>query len=127
LDRQIGIAATPRQKINLYERIAGIQDEEFLDHAKAAEALEAILQIDGAHEGALTSLIRHYRVLDRWEDVVNLYEKKLRIVTDDKRRVELLLAEGRVMVEQIGSPERARKVYERVLEIDPQHGPALES
>jgi tetratricopeptide (TPR) repeat protein len=127
LERQIAIAATPRQKINLHERIAGIYDEEFLDHAKAAEALEAILQIDGAHEGSLTSLVRHYRALDRWEDVVNLYEKQLRIVTDDKRRVELLLAEGRVLVEQVGSPERARKVYERVLEIDPHHAGALES
>lgn len=127
LEKQIAISATPRQKINLYERIAGIHDEEFLDHAKAAEALDAILQIDGAHEAAITSLIRHYRVLDRWEDVVNLYEKHLRIVSDEKRRVELLLAEGRVLVEQIGSPERARKVYERVLEIDPHHAGALES
>ncbi|HZF55627.1 MAG TPA: tetratricopeptide repeat protein [Polyangiaceae bacterium] len=127
LEKQIAISATPRQKINLYERLAGIYDEEFLDHAKAAEALEAIHQIDSAHEAAITALIRHYRVLDRWEDVVNLYEKHLRIVTDEKRRVELLLAEGRVLVEQIGSPERARKVYERVLEIDPHHAGALES
>ncbi len=127
LERQIAISATPRQKINLYERLAGIYDEEFLDHAKAAEALEAVLHIDSAHEGALTNLIRHYRVLDRWEDVVSLYEKHLRIVSDEKRRVELLLAMGRVLVEQIGSPERARKVYERVLEIDPHHAGALES
>jgi tetratricopeptide (TPR) repeat protein len=127
LERQIEISATPRQKIKLYERIAGIQDEEFLNHEKAAEAFEAILQIDVAHEGALSSLIRHYRALDRWEDAVQLYEKNLRLAADDKRRVELLLAMGRVLVEQIGSPERARKAYEKVLEIDPNHAGALES
>src|SRR6185295_4027359 len=70
---------------------------------------------------------RHYRALDRWEDVVALYEKTLRIVTEDKRRVELYLAMGRVLVEQVGSPERARKAYEKVLEIDPHHAGALES
>ncbi len=43
LERQVGMAATPRQKINLYERMAGLHDEEFLDHQKAAECLEAIL------------------------------------------------------------------------------------
>ncbi len=127
LGKQIAIAATPRQKINLYERIAGIHDEEFLDHAKAAEALEAILAIDHAHEGALSALVRHYRALDRWEDVVALYDRILKIVTDDKRSIELLLAMGRVLVDQVGSPERARHAYEKVLEIDPSHGGALES
>ncbi|WP_437971884.1 tetratricopeptide repeat protein [Sorangium sp. So ce260] len=127
LERQIDVSATPRQKINLYQRIAGIQDEEFLDHAKAAEALEAILGIDGAHEGSLAALGRHYRALERWEDVVALYERHLGIVPDDRRREELLLAMGRVLLEQIGSPERARKAYERVLAIDPHHAGALES
>ena len=127
LDKQLAIAATPRQKITLYERIAGIQDEEFLSHEKAAIALEKALEIDSAHEGAMTALVRHYRALDKWEDVSTLYEKNLKIVTDDKRRVDLLLGLGRVLVEQIGSPHRAQKAYERVLEIDPQHGGALEA
>ncbi|WP_437747363.1 tetratricopeptide repeat protein [Sorangium sp. So ce1504] len=127
LARQIDVSATPRQKINLYERIAGIHDEEFLDHAKAAEALEAILRIDSAHEGSLAALGRHYRALERWEDVVSLYERQLGIVSDDKRREELLLAMGRVLLDQVGSPERARKAYERVLAIDPHHAGALES
>ncbi|MGK3993706.1 protein kinase domain-containing protein [Sorangium sp. So ce1024] len=127
LERQIEVSATPRQKINLHERVAGLYDEEFLDHAKAAEALEAILRIDGAHEGSLVALGRHYRALERWEDVVALYERQLGIVPDDKRREEILLAMGRVLLEQIGSPERARKAYERVLSIDPHHAGALES
>ncbi|WP_437738100.1 protein kinase domain-containing protein [Sorangium sp. So ce1335] len=127
LERQIEVSATPRQKINLHERVAGLYDEEFLDHAKAAEALEAILRIDGAHEGSLVALGRHYRALERWEDVVALYERQLGIVPDDKRREEILLAMGRVLLEQIGSPERARKAYERVLAIDPHHAGALES
>jgi tetratricopeptide (TPR) repeat protein len=127
LERQIHIAATPRQKINLYERMAGIHEEEFLDHAKAAETREAILALDAAHEASLTGLVRHYRVLGRWEDVVRMYERHLGIVTDDKRRVELLLANGRVLIDQIGSPERASKAYEKVLEIDPNHGGALEA
>lgn len=127
LDRQIAIAATPRQRINLYERKSGIYDEEFLDHENAAAALESVLGIDAAHEGALSQLVRHYRALARWEDVVALYEKNLGIVTDDARRVDLLLAMGRVLVEQIGSPERGRQSYEKVLEIDPHHAGALES
>ncbi|AKT40939.1 serine/threonine-protein kinase [Chondromyces crocatus] len=127
LERQVAVAATPRQRINLYERMAGIYDEEFLDHQMASEALEIILKIDPAHEGSLTALTRHYRALNRWEDVVELHDRQLALATDDKRREELLLASGRVLLDQIGSPERARKAYEKVLELNPNHAGALES
>ncbi|MBX3181017.1 MAG: tetratricopeptide repeat protein [Polyangiaceae bacterium] len=127
LARQIQLAATPRQKITLWERVAGIHDEEFLDHAKAADAWEQILSIDPAHEGALTALSRHYRALDRWEDLAELYDRHLKLVTDAPRRIELGLALGRVLSEQIGSPERATTAYERVLEADPEHAGALEA
>ncbi len=127
LQAQIQVAATPKQKITLWERIAGIYDEEFLDHGKATEALEQILSIDPSHDTALTELARHYRVQDRWEDLASLYERHLKLVTDKDRRVELGLQRGRVLAEQIGAPERATKAYEAVLEVDPEHGGALES
>jgi len=127
LETQIEAAATPRQKIGLLERISAIYDEEFLDHAKAAEAYESILKIDPAHDSALVSLGRHYRALDRWEDVAALYERHLKVVEDNQRRVEILIARGRVLSEQIGSPERAMQAFEKVLEINSEHAGALEA
>jgi len=127
LGRQVEAAATPRQKVQLWERIAGIYDEEFLDHEKAAEALERVLAIDAANENAMTGLIRHYRTLDRWENVASLYERQLKLVTETPRRLALLLQRGKVLADQIGSPERAMQAYDAVLEIDPQHAGALEA
>ena len=127
LEQQIASAATPRQKITLLERIAGIYDEEFLDHGLAAEACEKILELDASHEPTLTQLARHYRALNRWEDVVAVYERHLAIVTENARRIEVLLLLGRVLAEQIGSPERATSAYEKVLEIEPNHANALEA
>ncbi|MBK7400237.1 MAG: protein kinase [Myxococcales bacterium] len=127
LDTQISVAATPRQRIGLLERIAAIHDEEFLDHERAAESYEAILKIDSANDHALVSLGRHYRALDRWEDVAALIERHLKVVEDNGRRVELLLSRGRVLSEQIGSPERAMHTFEKVLEIQPEHAGALEA
>jgi tetratricopeptide (TPR) repeat protein len=127
LRKQIELAATPRQKIVLYERIAGVYDEEFLDHEKAASAWEAVLQVDPAHEGAITALIRHCRALDRWEDVAALYERHLKLTGDPEQRLELALARGRVLAEQIGSPERAMAAYEMVLQIKSEHAGALEA
>jgi len=64
LAQQVEVAATPRQKVALWERIAAIYDEEFLNHEKAADALERLLSIDSANESALTALVRHSRALD---------------------------------------------------------------
>ncbi|MEI9939404.1 MAG: tetratricopeptide repeat protein [Pseudomonadota bacterium] len=127
LAQQAEVAATPRQKVALWERIAAIYDEEFLNHEKAADALERLLSIDSANENALTGLIRHYRALDRWENVAALYERQLKLVTEAPRRLALLLQLGKVLSEQIGSPERAMVAYDAVLEIDPQHAAALEA
>ncbi len=127
LERQIEVAATPRQKINLYERMAGVYDEEFLDHARAAEALEAILAIDATNDGALTALARHYRSLDKWEKVVGLYERHANSTADEARRVEIILAQARTLAEQVGSPDRATKAYEKVLAMSPGHAGALEA
>ena len=127
LQRQIEVAATPRQKINLYERIAGLHDEEFLDHARAAEALESILAIDGGNDNALTTLVRHYRALDKWEPVIALYDKHASVTGDENRKIELLLAKARTLAEQVGSPERATKAYEQILIAQPSHAAALEA
>lgn len=127
LEKQATMSATPRQKITLLERIAGIHEEEYLDHAKAAEFLEKVMALDPGHEGAITGLMRHYRALDRWDDVNDTYVAALKVATDPVRRTQLLLGQGRVLLEQIGSPERARSAYEAVLEIDPTNAAALDS
>ena len=127
LEKQVAVAATPRQKINLYERMAGLYDEEFLDHAKASEALEAILALDPANDGALTALARHYRAEGKWEEVVKLYERHAGATSDEARRLDLMVNRARTLAEQVGSPERAMRAYEQVLEMVPGHAGALEA
>ena len=127
LERQVEVAATPRQKINLYERIAALHDEEFLDHEQSAAALEQILKIDASNDSALTALTRHYRALDKWEEVAKLYEKHASLTGDEARRVELLVARARILADQIGSPDRATRAYEQVLELSPGHASSLEA
>jgi tetratricopeptide (TPR) repeat protein/tRNA A-37 threonylcarbamoyl transferase component Bud32 len=127
LERQVALAATPRQKINLFERMAGLHDEEFLDHDKAADCLEAMLGFDSANDAALTALPRHYRALGEWEKLDKLYQKHVNVTGDEARRVELSMQRARVLAENIGSPERAMRVYEQVLELHPGHAGALEA
>ncbi|HEX6765953.1 MAG TPA: tetratricopeptide repeat protein, partial [Polyangiaceae bacterium] len=127
LNQQIEAAATPRQKIALWERAAAIHEEEFLNAEKAAYALEQVLAIDPTHENALAGLVRHYRALQRWEDVATLLEKQAKLLAEAPRRLAVLLQRGKVLTEHLASPDRAAKAFEAVLEIDPQHPQALEA
>ncbi len=128
LEQQIAAAATPRQKIQLWERVAAVWDEEFLDHGKAAEAWENVLDLDAEHDGALTNLVRHYRALERWNDVVLVYERHLELLHGDKaRQIEKALGLGRVLAEGLKVPERAIPVYEKALALDPGNSEALEA
>jgi len=127
LELQIEAAATPRQKTALWERIAGIYEEEFLDHDKAASALEALLDLDPTHDAALSSLARHYRALERWDDVVSLYERHERALGEPARKLAITLQRARVLAEQLNAPDRAIQAYEAVLVLAPEHPQALEA
>lgn len=128
LHLQIVAASTPRQKAHLWERVAAIWDEEFLNHQRSAEAWENVLDLDPYNDGALTQLVRHYTALDRYDNVVIILERHIQLLEKDaQRKVEKLLQLGRVLGEQLKLPERAILAYEQALSIDPQNPYALQA
>lgn len=124
---QIGAAATPRQKVTLWERVAALYEEEFIDGERAAEALEQVLELDASNETALTGLARLYRALGRWEDLAHLYERHIKLISEAPRRLALVLTRAKLLTEQLGATERAISAYEQALAIDPHHAGALET
>ena len=125
LRAQVDLAATPKQRIALLERIGLILEEEFLDHAQSAQCFEDVIAIDAGHEGANTALERLYRHLSRFEELVETLDRHAAIVGEDQRKVELMLQAARVFAIDIGAPQRAIEMYEEVLAIDEQQQEAL--
>jgi tetratricopeptide (TPR) repeat protein/serine/threonine protein kinase len=125
LRAQVELAATPKQRIALLERIGHLLEEEFVDHSQAAERFEEIIAVDGGHEAANAALARLYRHLQRFEDLVETLDRHAGSIADEARKIELLLQAARVLAVEVGSPERAIETYEQVLAIDPQHEGAL--
>ncbi|HEY8943002.1 MAG TPA: protein kinase, partial [Polyangiaceae bacterium] len=127
LRAQLDLAVTARQKVSLLERIAAVYDEEYLDHALAAEALEAVLDLDPQRSSAAQALARHYRSLERWNDLAQLYESQLKLTTADDQKVELGMQLGRVLAEHLKQSTRAIAAYEGVLEVMSSHPGALDA
>ncbi|HEY4105082.1 MAG TPA: tetratricopeptide repeat protein, partial [Polyangiaceae bacterium] len=126
LRAQADIAVTARQKITLYERIAGVYDEEYLDHERAAEALETVLELDPEHQDAGRELARHLRALERYADLAELYRRHAG-GGKVERQIEAWLLLGRVLAENLKKPDEAIAAYERVLELAPSHAGALDA
>ncbi len=126
LRAQLDLAVTARQKITLYERIAGVYDEEYLDHERAAETLQTILDLDPEHQDASRELARHLRALDRYEALVDHYQRHAQS-GNIERQIETGLQLGRVLSENMKQPDSALAAYERVLELAPNHAVALDA
>lgn len=126
LHAQLEAVATPRQKISIFERIGAIQEEEFVEHAKAAAAFEKIIAIEPGHEGANTALARLYRQLHRFDELATTLEHHAKSTEDEARKVSLLVQAAKVWMVEVGSPERAIAACERALSIDPKHSEGLE-
>ncbi len=125
LRAQVDLAPTPRQRIGLFERIGLLLEEEFVNPADAALCFEDIVALDPNHDAANTALARLYRQLSRFEDVVDTLQRHATAVSDDKRKVALMLQAVRVLTVDIGSPERAMEMCERILEVDSEEPEAL--
>jgi tetratricopeptide (TPR) repeat protein len=126
LEAQITVAATPRQKIELYNRVAAIYEEEFVDHAKASASFESVLAIDPSNDPALTGLSRLYRLTRKFDQLVDLLERHAQIVESAPRRADLNAQRGRVLLDPIGSIDRALEAFEKALEADATNTGALE-
>lgn len=125
LHRQVELAVTARQKITLLERIAGIADEEFLDSAAAAEALEQVLALDVKRHDAARELARHYRKLGRFQELADLYQTQIDNADTDEVKLEAWLGLGKVQGEDLKQPYKAISAYEEALKLSPGHAGAL--
>jgi tetratricopeptide (TPR) repeat protein len=125
--RELDLALTARQKVGLYERLAAVYDREFLDHDTAAELYETVIKLDPERTQSANELVRLYRVLERWENLATLLDAQRELGNDDARKVELGMLLGKLLSDHLHDSARAMRAYERVLELAPNHAPALDA
>jgi tetratricopeptide (TPR) repeat protein len=123
--RQEKLAATPRQQVELLERIATLYTDEFLDPRSAAEAHERLLTLDPGHERSLEALAQYYRANARWEQAAELIGRHAAQTSNGERKLALLLQQAEILLDRLAAPERAQRAYEAALAVDPENPRAL--
>lgn len=86
LETQLQCEMSPKQAAEIRVRLADLYEEEFKDFARAVKHLEAVVASDDSHRYALLMLTRLYRREERWENLVNLLEKRAKLATDEEKK-----------------------------------------
>jgi len=101
-------------------------EEDVLQRVDPAIAVyQKILELDPEEERALEALMKHFLELQRWNELLDVYQRKVDLVgdPDDKKRV--LYQMGAVWERELKDVPKAIETYQRVLELDPSDLTAL--
>jgi tetratricopeptide (TPR) repeat protein len=127
LEAQFEVVDTEKERIAILTRIAGMWEELFVKPEKAAERLEQVVDIDPNHEPSLRALARLYRALQRWDDLINTYERTVSATSVRREKVELYEHIGAVYAGEKNDPDRAIDAYLNLIALDENHIPALDA
>ncbi len=104
---------------------AQIEEEvlERLDDAVAA--YHKVLEIDAEDVAALNALIKLYMGMDKWQELLEIYNRKVDLVFDADERKRIYYQMGAVYEGELKQVRQAIDTYQRVLELDPDDLTAL--
>ncbi|MCG8553869.1 MAG: tetratricopeptide repeat protein [Proteobacteria bacterium] len=127
LERMLVVGATEKEQIGLLERMATMWADEFRKPDRAAERLEQIVDIDPMHLPTLEALSKLNRSLQRWDRLVETYERHIAATPDRGKKIELYCSIGDVYSKELKDTDRAIDAYLNILALDDRNSEALDS
>jgi len=114
-------AATLR---DCYAELGELEGSTLVRVDAAIEAWRHVLQIDAADARALTALETLFTQEGRWEECVDVLERRAAALASVGDKVDVLMQIASIWSEKIGDGGAAAEAYERVLKMDPSHAAA---
>jgi tetratricopeptide (TPR) repeat protein len=115
---QIQDSLDEEETIDVYAQLGQIEGDVLGNPGEAIDAWREVLRIDPSDVRALTALEDLYVREDRWEDAVDVIEKRAMFVDDEAERRETLLQAAKIWEDQLGELTRAAEIYERLWRAD---------
>jgi tetratricopeptide (TPR) repeat protein len=109
------------EQLELLLELGRIESEHLLSPDRAVEAWRSAQTIDASDARVLDALEQLFVQQGRWEECVELVEKRVLLAENDRVRVATLLNLASLAHEKLGDDARAIAAYERIIEIDAAH------
>lgn len=125
LTRKVELEQDPKANIDLRLRVASLCEGELNDAEAAIEWFRGVLDFDGGNATALASLERLYTGMERWSELVQVFEVQIAQASDNEEKIRILSKEASIYESEFDSARDSAACYERVLQIDSTHMPSI--
>ncbi|HJZ85847.1 MAG TPA: hypothetical protein VKN99_11785 [Polyangia bacterium] len=112
---------------HLYEAMGRLWADRIGDTDKAIECFARVRDLQPQNLPALRELARMYGRAYRFSELVEVCEHEIALVTDPRRKVDLLQRAGELWEDRLLDLDKAAGSYQRALEIAPGFLPALKA
>src|ERR1700733_10947110 len=123
---QLTDAIGEQETIDLYAHLGQLEGDVLGHVDEAVGARRRVIAIDTSDFRALAALEQLFARERRWEESIEVLERRALLLEDDDQRRETLLQAAATWDEKVGDQTRAAEVYERVRSSDPTDQLALE-
>ncbi len=107
------------QLIELYAQLGQLEGDILGRIDDAVEAWRRVLALDPSDFRALGALEQLFTREGRWEECIDILEKRSLVLDDPQERLDTLLQAAAIWEEKVEDLDRAAEVYERVRAADP--------
>ena len=105
--------------------VARVQEQELQESDAALETNRAIIEADDSNDDALAALVRLYRGKGQFEDLLDIYRRKLDLTMDGDERTRIQYQIGQLYEDAVGDDEKAIDAYRGILEANGDEPEAL--
>ncbi|HWU88034.1 MAG TPA: hypothetical protein VN253_12195, partial [Kofleriaceae bacterium] len=116
---QLSDQLTEHETIELYAQLGQLEGEVLGRVDAAVEAWRRVIAIDPSDFRALAALEQLFTREGRWEEAIDVLEKRALVLDDEVQRRDTLLQAASTWEEKVEDLTRAAAVYERVRASDP--------
>ncbi|MFA5623792.1 MAG: hypothetical protein WC966_01880 [Bradymonadales bacterium] len=126
LEKQCKVIDDPQEAITLRYQIAVTWENMLNDPQKAVESYQIIIDSDDTHANALLALERLMNMLQRWEELLKIYDLQLAAFVTGEEQIQIYAKMSQVYELHCDDMENAISSMRQILLIDPSNCPAIE-
>lgn len=109
------------EQLDLLLELGRVEADHLLNPERAIEAWRSAQTIDASEPRILDALEQLFVQQGRWDDCIELVEKRVVLADSDRQRIAMLLNLAALAHDKLGDDARAIAAYEKILELDPAH------
>ena len=97
------------------------------DDDKALGALQRALALTPGNHMVLAEMAHIHENLMRWQELVDVYQQQVQVITDRQELVSLYFKLGNIWEEKLFNEDKAIENYRQVVDLNPNYLPALQA